>query len=65
MTNEIAFCDLADSDRSSSASRKVYYGPSFSAAGDTGTARPSSVDKESAQRYGDGGGASTTGKYQT
>ena len=51
--------------RSSCASRKAYYGPSFSTAGDTGTDRRNSAGEESARGYGGGGGASTTGRYQT
>jgi len=55
---------LADLIRSSSASHRAYYGHSYSAAGGTGTDQPSSAGTALAQRYGVGGGASTTGKCQ-
>lgn len=55
---------LAHWDRSSSASPKAYYGHSYSAVGDIGIGRQNLADRVLAQESGDGGGASTIGKFQ-
>lgn len=51
-------------NRSSCASPRAYYGPFFLMVGDTGTDRQSSADTALGHGYGDGGGASITGRYR-